>query len=195
MFVRAKRRNNMRRDIFVVYMTSLVLGSGMIGCSTNDVIVNEHEHGNVHEHEHGNVHEHEHDISQTKVHISEMVKHGDLNISDVWARPGFSGGNTAVYMSLVNVGEEAEYLVGAESDICRAVEIHQISMKGDVMTMLPVSEDIALLPDQMVQFIPGDLHFMMIDLDEDLTPKNDFQIELRFKKSVPVVVNVMVSEP
>ena len=195
MFVRAKRRNNMRRDIFVVYMTSLVLGSGMIGCSTNDVIVNEHEHGNVHEHEHGNVHEHEHDISQTKVHISEMVKHGDLNISDVWARPGFSGGNTAVYMSLVNVGEEAEYLVGAESDICRAVEIHQISMKGDVMTMLPVSEDIALLPDQMVQLIPGDLHFMMIDLDEDLTPKNDFQIELRFKKSVPVVVNVMVSEP
>ena len=185
----------MRRDIFVVYMTSLVLGSGMIGCSTNDVIVNEHEHGNEHEHEHGNVHEHEHDISQTKVHISEMVKHGDLNISDVWARPGFSGGNTAVYMSLVNVGEEAEYLVGAESDICRAVEIHQISMKGDVMTMLPVSEDIALLPDQMVQFIPGDLHFMMIDLDEDLTPKNDFQIELRFKKSVPVVVNVMVSEP
>ena len=169
----------MRRDIFVVYMTSLVLGSGMIGCSTNDVIVNEHEH----------------DISQTKVHISEMVKHGDLNISDVWARPGFSGGNTAVYMSLVNVGEEAEYLVGAESDICRAVEIHQISMKGDVMTMLPVSEDIALLPDQMVQFIPGDLHFMMIDLDEDLTPKNDFQVELRFKKSVPVVVNVMVSEP
>ena len=131
----------MRRDIFVVYMTYLVLGSGMIGCSTNDVIVNEHEHGNVHEHEHGNVHEHEHDISQTKVHISEMVKHGDLNISDVWARPGFSGGNTAVYMSLVNVGEEAEYLVGAESDICRAVEIHQISMKGDVMTMLPVSGD------------------------------------------------------
>ena len=47
----------MRRDIFVVYMTSLVLGSGMIGCSTNDVIVNEHEH----------------DISQTKVHISEML--------------------------------------------------------------------------------------------------------------------------
>ena len=46
-----------------------------------------------------------------------------------------------------------------------------------------------------MQFIPGDLHFMMIDLDEDLTPKNDFQIELRFKKSVPVVVNVMVSEP
>ena len=185
----------MRRDIFVVHMTALVLGAGMIGCSTNDVIVNEHELGNVHEHEHGNVHDHEHDISQTKVHISEMVKHGDLNISDVWARPGFSGGNTAVYMSLVNVGEEAEYLVGAESDICRAVEIHQISMKGDVMTMLPVSEDIALLPDQMVQFIPGDLHFMMIDLDEDLTPKNDFQVELRFKKSVPVVVNVMVSEP
>ena len=177
----------MRRYIFVVHMTALILGSGMIGCSTNDVIVNEHEHGNVHEHEH--------DISQTKVHISEMVRYGDLNISDVWARPGFSGGNTAVYMNLVNVGDETEYLVAVESDICSAVEIHQVSMKGDVMTMLTVSEDVELVPNQMVHFMPGGLHFMMIDLYEDLNPKDDFQIQLTFKELDPVVVNVMVSEP
>ena len=46
----------------------------------------------------------------------------------------------------------------------------------------------------MVSFVPGDLHVMMIDLGADLTPKSHFEVELMFKISGPVIVDVMVSE-
>ena len=133
-------------------------------------------------------------MSLSKVYTSATARHTDINIADVWARPGFRGGNSAIYMNLSNVGDDAEYLVGAGTEICTTVEIHQIRMQGDVMTILPVSEDIELLPGQMVGFEPGGLHFMKIDIDANLAPESHFQMEVRFKLSGPVLVNVIVSE-
>ena len=161
-----------------VFVHMMVLATGIFGCAPNDV----------------NVHEHEHGSSQTKAHTSEIVRHAGIAIADIWARPGVEGGNTAIYMELTNVGDNPEYLVGVGSEICKAVEIHQVKMQGDIMTMLPVSGDIELLPGEMVSFVPGDLHLMMIDLGADLSPKSHFEVELMFKNSGPVVVDVMVSE-
>ena len=166
----------MRRHTVFVHM--MVLATGIFGCAPDDV----------------NIHEHEHDNSQTKTHTSEIVRHASIAIADIWARPGVEGGNTAIYMELTNVGDESEYLIGVGAEICKAVEIHQVRMQDDIMTMLSVSGDIELLPGETVSFVPGDLHVMMIDLDADLAPKSHFEVELMFKMSGPIVVDVMVSE-
>ena len=85
--------------------------------------------------------------------------------------------NSAIHISLSNIGDYAEYLIGAETEICTTVEIHQIRMQGDIMTMRPISEDIEILPGQTICFEPGGLHFMMIDLGSDLTPGSHLQIQ------------------
>ena len=164
----------MRRHAVFIHM--MVLATGLFGCALDDVYV------------------HEHDSSQTKTNTSEIVRHASIAIANIWARPGVEGGNTAIYMELTNVGDESEYLIGIGAEICKAVEIHQVRMQGDIMTMLPVSGDIELVPGEMVSFVPGDLHVMMIDLDADLAPKSHFEVELMFKISGPIVVDVMVSE-
>ena len=164
----------MRRHAVFIHM--MVLATGLFGCALDDVYV------------------HEHDSSQTKTNTSEIVRHASIAIADIWARPGVEGGNTAIYMELTNVGDESEYLIGVGAEICKAVEIHQVRMQGDIMTMLPVSGDIELVPGEMVSFVPGDLHVMMIDLDADLAPNSHFEVELMFKISGPIVVDVMDSE-
>ncbi|MDP6769964.1 MAG: copper chaperone PCu(A)C [Anaerolineales bacterium] len=166
----------MRRHAVLVHM--MVLATGIFGCAPDDV----------------DVHEHADDSSQAKAHSSEIVRHAGIAIADIWARPGVKDGNTAIYMEFTNVGDDSEYLVGVGSEICKAVEIHQVRMQGDIMTMLPVSGDIELLSGETVSFVPGDLHVMMIGLDADLAPKSHFEIELMFRISGPVVVDVMVSE-
>ena len=166
----------MRRHTIFVYM--MVLATGIFGCAADDV----------------NVHEHEHDSLQAKTHTSEIVRHASIAIADIWARPGVEGGNTAIYMELTNVGDNPQYLVGVGSEICKAVEIHQVKMQGDIMTMLPVSGDIELLQYETGRFVPGDLHVMLIEIAADLSPKSHFEVELMFKNSGPVVVGVMVSE-
>ena len=161
-----------------VFVHMMVLATGIFGCAADDV----------------NVHEHEHDSLQAKTHTSEIVRHAGIAIADIWARPGVKDGNTAIYMELTNVSDESEYLIDVGSEICKAVEIHQVRMQGDIMTMLPVSGDIELLPGETVSFVPGELHVMMIDLDADLAPKSHFEVELMFKMSGPIVVDVIVSE-
>ena len=104
---------------------------------------------------------------KTKKSQYDICGFADINIGDAWARPGFMGGNSAIYMSLSNIGVDAEYLIGAESEICTTVEVHQIRMQGEIMTMRPISEDIEILPGQTVSFEPGGLHFMMINLGSD----------------------------
>ena len=149
----------MNRSAYFVHVIVLILATCTFGCSSNSAKV------------------HEHDIPMLEVHTGEIVRHADINIEDVWARPGFIGGNSAIYISLSNIGDYAEYLIGAEYEICTTVEIHQIRMQGDIMTMRPISEDIEILPGQTVSFEPDDLHFMMINLGSDLTPGSHLQIQ------------------
>jgi len=172
----------MSRYVHFVNTIIFVLATVIFGCTSE----NENLDGHGHNDEHG--------MSQSKVHAGEIVKHADINIGDVWARPGFRGGNSAIYMDLSNVGDGIEYLIDAEAEICTTIEIHQIRMQGDVMTMFPVNDDIEILSGQTVIFEPGGLHFMMIDLDADLAPKGYFEMQLIFKFAGPVLVNVIVPE-
>ncbi|MFZ0493904.1 MAG: copper chaperone PCu(A)C [Acidimicrobiia bacterium] len=73
-----------------------------------------------------------------------------------------AGPNAAVYFELVNNGDHEAELVGAESDIAIA-EIHQTTMSGGMMQMTPVDQ-ITVAPGQTVEFAPGGLHVMLMDV-------------------------------
>ena len=64
---------NMNRSAYFVHVIVLILATCTFGCSSNSAKV------------------HEHDIPMLEVHTGEIVRHTDINIGDVWARPGVIG--------------------------------------------------------------------------------------------------------
>jgi len=118
---------------------------------------------------------------------------GELQVSDVWARPGLAGGNSAVYFVIENGTDSNDILLSASSDIAGAVEMHMTSMEGDNMQMMPQQE----VPIQVgkTEFQPGGLHVMLIDLNQDLSPGDSFSLTLNFATAGEKSLDITVSEP
>jgi len=101
-----------------------------------------------------------------------------------------AGPNAAVYFQLQNnSGHEAE-LVGAESDIAVA-QIHQTTMSGGLMQMEPVDQ-ITVAPGQMVEFAPGGLHVMLMNVPA-LELGQKVQVTLLFGSDPSVTFSAEVS--
>jgi periplasmic copper chaperone A len=95
-------------------------------------------------------------------------------VSDAWARSVVAGqGATGAFMKLQS--KEGAKLVGASSPVAGVVQVHQMSMQGDVMKMSPVAA-LDLPAGQTVELKPGSYHVMLMDLKQGL--ENDSVIEL-----------------
>jgi copper(I)-binding protein len=117
-----------------------------------------------------------------------------INVEDAWANPGIKGGNSAIFFEISNPTEIDDSLLEVKSSIASAVEIHKTSMVDGVMKMerqfsLPVPRE------EKVIFKPGDLHVMLIGLNEDLKVGDTFNITLTFEQHDDVSLDVLVREP
>jgi copper(I)-binding protein len=118
-----------------------------------------------------------------------------VTVEDAWARPvPAAGGNGAVYLRLVNAGNEADQLLGGESPVAVAVEVHKTTMAEGVMKMEPIPS-LEIPAKGEVQLEPGGLHVMLIELNEPLGPGDTLPITLRFEKSGEKKLEVKVREP
>lgn len=105
----------------------------------------------------------------------------EFTISDVWAKQSIPGAeNGAAYFTITNNSSEALHLVGANTDVARAVEVHEHIHEQDVMRMRRVGE-LEIEPNKTITFAPGGLHLMMFGIKEPLTPGQTFEIQLLFK--------------
>ena len=116
----------------------------------------------------------------------------DLQVTDVWARPGLADGNSAIFFVIENPGAD-DTLLAASSDVAAAVELHKTSMHDGVMKMehqlsVPV-------PKGETVFKPGDLHVMLIGLNKDLVVGDEFGLTLTFSLAGEKTLNVPVREP
>jgi copper(I)-binding protein len=116
-----------------------------------------------------------------------------IDIRDPWARPAAQGGNGAIYFVIENHSSETQELIGVESGVAEAVEIHESRMSGDVMEMHQL-ESISLNPGAAVTFEPGGLHVMLIDLKQDLKVGNEIQVTLNFSNAQSIQVIVPVQD-
>jgi copper(I)-binding protein len=136
-----------------------------------------------------------------------------IRAEDVWSRPAVAmgdvgesaesdsemgqgmGGTGAVFMVLVNDGQEADRLVGAKTDVAKVVEIHETKMEGDVMKMQMLPDGLDVPARGEVQLKPGGYHIMLIGLQHDLDAGDRFTVELLFEKSESLVVEPAVRQP
>ncbi|MFL7867353.1 MAG: copper chaperone PCu(A)C [Anaerolineales bacterium] len=103
---------------------------------------------------------------------------GELQVNDVWSRPGLAGGNGAVFFVIDNPGT-ADLLLSVSSDVADAVEMHKTVMQGDNMQM--VQQMNVPVPTGETIFKPGDLHVMLIGLKNDLKAGDTFTVTLKFQ--------------
>ena len=126
--------------------------------------------------------------------VAHSFKLGEIDIGHPYARPTREGQTVgAGYLKLANKGP-ADRLVSATSPAAGTVEIHSMSMEGDVMKMRQI-DAIEIATGQTVELKPGGYHLMLMGLKAPLKVGDKFPLTLKFEKSGEVVVTVNVEEP
>jgi copper(I)-binding protein len=104
-------------------------------------------------------------------------------------------GTGAVFMRLVNEGNEADRLLGGRTDVAKVVEIHETVMQDDIMKMQMLPDGLEVPAKGEVVLKPGGYHVMLIGMQRDLNVGDTFTIELQFEKSGTVTVEPQVRQP
>lgn len=119
---------------------------------------------------------------------------GPLHIGHPYARPTPPGASVgAAYLSIANKGQTTDKLVRAATTRAQGVELHSMSMEGDIMRMRQV-QDIAALAGATVKLEPGGFHLMLTGLKQPLKAGERFPLILQFEKAGRVTVDVVVQE-
>lgn len=117
--------------------------------------------------------------------------HARISVKNAWVRPAETGQNSAVYFQIVNEGQTADILISASSSIATA-ELHQSIEKEDgVMGMTPLN-NVDIPAQSEVEFKPGGMHIMLINLTQPLTVSNSIPVTLNFEHGGKVVFEAEV---
>jgi copper(I)-binding protein len=114
------------------------------------------------------------------------VKEGAIKIEHPHAAPTPSGAKTgAAYMEIVNNGKEPLEIKALSSGIADKVEVHSMTMTGDIMRMRPIELPLTIAPGESLKLVK-DRHIMLIGLkkplvEEDMVP---FKIEFANGKTM-----------
>ena len=120
---------------------------------------------------------------------------GALTVQDAWARPAAIGENAAAYFTIENGTSSNDSLLSVSSDIAAAAELHMImTHDNDVMSM-EMQEAVEIPATDQVEFKPGGLHVMLVDLNRDLKVGDTVTLTLSFRNAGNVTIDVFVKEP
>ena len=118
---------------------------------------------------------------------------GDLEVHNAWVRPTVKGETVAVYLTLQNHTKIDDELISTSSNVADVIEIHQSKMENDVMQMgMPTSLPIAA--GEEVNFAPGGLHFMLVNIKQELVLGEHIGLNLHFQNHADIVVNVQIAD-
>ena len=124
---------------------------------------------------------------------------GELFVRHPYAVPSLAGSqNGAVYFkSIKNSGKKADQLLSAKTQVAQTVEIHEMTMDGDIMKMRPLSsiEIPAGGEVSVAKGNPNGYHLMLLGLKQALKDGDRFPVWLTFKQAGEVKVEVYVQTP
>lgn len=102
--------------------------------------------------------------------------------------------NTSAYFTVKNTGEKDVYLVGAQSEVAKTVELHNHVMKGEVMRM-EKQEKVKVAAGETVTFQPGGLHIMLFGLKSPLSENQHVEIGLNTQEGGVVTFSAKAARP
>jgi copper(I)-binding protein len=124
---------------------------------------------------------------------ARSYKAGSLVIEAPWSRATPGGAKVAGgYLRVVNTGAEPDRLVGGTAAVAGKLEIHEMSMHGDVMRMRHLENGLEVKPGESVELKPGGFHLMFTDLKRPLKEGETIRGTLVFEKAGTVAVEYAV---
>lgn len=128
---------------------------------------------------------------------AQTAKIGNLTIDGAYTRATVPGQKVAGgFMKISSIGN-ADQLIGGTSPIADEVQLHTMSMDGNVMKMRQVNA-IEVPSNSSVELKPGGLHLMFIGIKSPLVAGATVPVNLKFAKAgeveIRLPVNAMMTE-
>ncbi|HET8669563.1 MAG TPA: copper chaperone PCu(A)C [Candidatus Saccharimonadales bacterium] len=125
--------------------------------------------------------------------LSACGAENGIEVHEAWMRPAAQGDNGAIYFVIHNHASQADALTGITSEVAGAIEMHESKMSGDVMQMQQL-DSIPLEAFAELNFEPGGLHIMLVDLKKDLKIGDKIEITLHFTNFEDISITVPVRD-
>ena len=125
--------------------------------------------------------------------VSKTVTTNAIKIEDAYAfatapkQPAAAG-----FLKIENKGGVADQLLSASSTAAGVVELHEMTMDGNVHKMRPVKE-ISVPAGGSVELKPGGLHIMFMELKGPFVAGQTVPLKLKFAKAGVVEVKMPVN--
>lgn len=121
---------------------------------------------------------------------------GTLTVTNPFARATLPnapvGGG---FLTVTNSGTADDVLQSASSDAAGHMELHEMSMQGDVMRMRPMSDGLPIPAGETVALKPGGYHLMFMDLQHPLVEGGTVAVTLTFRDAGELVVPLTIGAP
>jgi len=131
-------------------------------------------------------------LAAGSVSAQQTEKSATVEIKDIWARATAGASKiSAAYATLSNKGSTEDRLVSASTPVAGTVELHTMTMDGDIMRMRQIPS-IDVKSGASVELKPGGLHIMLLDLKAPLKEGQKFPLTLTFEKAGTETVDVEV---
>ncbi len=112
------------------------------------------------------------------------------SVTDAFSRATPGAGPGAAYFT-IHGGDAPDRLLGVTSTAAQKVEMHSMTMQGDVMRMREV-DAIDVPAHGTVKLAPGAEHLMLMGLQAPLKPGDSVRLTLRFEHAGEQTVTVPV---
>ncbi len=123
---------------------------------------------------------------------AQNAKVGSLQIENAYTRATVPGQMAAGgFMKIENKGA-VDQLLSASSPVAGEVQLHEMSMDGQVMRMRQV-KDIPVPAGGAVELKPGGLHLMFMNIKTPLAAGETVPVKLKFAKAGEVEVKMPVN--
>jgi copper(I)-binding protein len=124
--------------------------------------------------------------------MAQNASVGSIKIENAYTRATAPGQQVAGgFLKIENKGS-ADQLVSASSPVAGEVQLHEMSMEGNVMKMRQV-KDIAVPAGGSVELKPGGLHLMLMNIKAPLAAGETVPVKLKFAKAGEVEVKLPVN--
>lgn len=125
--------------------------------------------------------------------LAHQYQKGDLLIAHPWTRATPEGATVgAGYVKVTNNAKVPDRLTNATFENAQSVEIHEMKMDGDKMTMRHVTDGVEIKPGATVAFAPGSYHLMFIGLKNPIAQGPNIKGSLIFERAGTVDVEYKV---
>jgi copper(I)-binding protein len=118
---------------------------------------------------------------------------GDITIDHPWSRAIAARAPTAAgYLTIRNMGTREDKLIGAQTPMANATELHEMSVVDNIMRMRPIDGGIVIPPGAEVQLAPNGRHLMLIGPKEGFVQGARVPLTLVFERAGRVDVELAI---